>query len=140
MGGFRPGINRPIIANFLWYGDISAILSAKKSLPKGIYVKEDIPKVMDDRNRILRPYSKAANALHMKSSVNKGKLRIDCALYTCDDLHQIAQEVISTMNHEKEDKEKMISFGPQSVFSNMNNTSFVIDNITYKNCEQYIQS
>ena len=35
LGAKRPGYNRPIIANFPWYGDVTAILNAKMHLPKG---------------------------------------------------------------------------------------------------------
>ena len=60
LGTYKSGYNRPIIANFMWYGDVTSILSIKTNLPKGVYVKEDIPKIWEDRNRVLKPYSVAA--------------------------------------------------------------------------------
>ena len=140
LGGYKAGTNRPIIANFLWFGDVTAILSIKNQLPKGVYIREDIPKVWDDRNRILRPYSYAAKNKELNSYVSKGKLHIDGAVYTCESLDNIPPAIKSEMHHEREDSEKLIYFGPQSDFSNMNYSPFKVDNVTYTSTEQYIQS
>ena len=140
LGSYRTGYNRPIIANFMWYGDVTSILSIKSRLPRGLYIKEYIPKTWEDRNRILKPYSTVAKQLEMPAYVSKGKLNIDGAIYTCDSINNIPSAVVDKLNNEKKDNEKLVYFSPQSEFSNMHPSPFTVDNVTYSSAEQYIQS
>ena len=34
---------RPIIANFMWYGDVTSILKVKSKLPSGVYINAGLP-------------------------------------------------------------------------------------------------
>ena len=137
LGKKAVGYNRPIIANFLWYGDITKILSIKQQFPKGIYVKEDLPKMWEDKRRVLRPYSKIASTLNLRSVLTKDKLVINGVVYQVTDLNKLPIEVRSKLECEKQDEEKLVYFGPQSPFSNMHLCNFSVDNVPYNSVEQF---
>ena len=140
MGKKSAGYNRPIIANFPWYGDITRILSIKTKLPKGVFVKEDLPEVWEDKSCILRPYSKIASSMEMSTTLSKDKLIINGVVYQIDNLASIPDEIKAKISVEKQDEEKLVYFGPQSVFSNMHPCHFSVDNTHYNSVEQYFQS
>ena len=143
LGPYKAGVNRNIIANFLWYGDITDILANKKRLPKGVYVKTDIPKVWDDRMRMLRPMYKALRddpKVDETVSLSKGKLFVGKSSYTPNMMSDLANRFPNANPCEKEDENTIGFLGPYSPFSNMNLCKFKVDNVEYKSAEHYIQS
>ena len=143
MGPYKAGVNRNIIVNFMWFGDITSILENKSKLPKGVYVKPDLPKIWDDRMRMLRPVYKALRddtKVTENVSLSKGKLRVGKAEYSADSMSQLAERYPNLSPCEKENETTIAYLGPYSPYSNMNLSSFVIDNRTYRSAEHYIQS
>ena len=138
LGKRQVGYNRSIIANFHWFGDVTNILVIKNRLPKGIYIKEDLPKVWEDSHRVLRPFCRAASSLNKLTSLSKGKIYIDSTQYTCEDIASIPADVGDLAKSEKTDDEKVLYFGPQSEYSNMSLSPFRVENIEYHSNEQYI--
>ena len=63
FGPHKSNRTRPIMANFLWFGDVSNILQGRSKLPRGVYVNEDLPKARVERRRILRPVLKVASKM-----------------------------------------------------------------------------
>ena len=52
------GQPRPIITNFLWYGDVTSMLKVKSKLPSGVYINEDSPSEWIECRKLLRPVMK----------------------------------------------------------------------------------
>ena len=143
LGQKKNGVNRPIIANFPWYGDVNTILNSKMHLPKGIYVKTDIPKIWDERMRVLRPmYREIYAATSDKSSVKltKGKLIVNKKVYLPDDVEELKKDYPNANPCEKESDDKVIYFGLMSIYSNMYPATFTLDGQEFSSTEQYLQS
>ena len=122
LGVKRVGYNRPIIANFPWYGDVTAILNSKMHLPKRIYVKTDIPKVWDERMRLMRPMFKEIQSVTSDKStvkLTKGKLIVNKKVYLPENIEDLKKEYPDANPCKKEDDERVVFFGPMSGFSNM---------------------
>ena len=80
VGHYKNGVTRPIIANFLWYGDITNILHNRSKLPRGVYVNEDLPRIWVDRRRFLRPILRTASRMEKyrgKCKLHQDKLSLD---------------------------------------------------------------
>ena len=119
LGPFKSGYNRPIIANFLWYGDIMNILNEKKNLPKGIYVKVDIPKKWDERSRLLRPmYKKLREHAEVADQVKltKGRLIVKGDIYQPDNLSELAGKYPQVLPGEQESDTAIGFLGPGTPF------------------------
>ena len=79
-GPFDVNKNRRILCTFNWYYDVQVILRHRKSMPRGVFVSEDLPEEWVDRRRILKPIYNAAKRkdnLKSKTYMTKDKLVID---------------------------------------------------------------
>ena len=90
LGRFSKHQPRPIIVNFLWYGDVISILKVKSKLPSGMHINEDLPSAWVECRKLLRPVMKEALKLeHYKCKVKlqQDKLVINNVSYCVDTLH-----------------------------------------------------
>ena len=60
IGRFNKHQPRPIIANFLFYGDVTSILKVKSKLPSGMYINEYLPSEWVECRKLLRHVIKEA--------------------------------------------------------------------------------
>ena len=143
LGPKRVGENRAIIANFPWFGDVTTILENKKKLPKGIFVKTDLPKRWDENSRLLRPWFKAlrdnTDLTYHDLKLTKGKLIVQDQVYAPSSTQELNEKFPNIHPCEKSNADTIAFFGPASIYSNMNLTTFRVDNVMYRSSEHYIQ-
>ena len=145
-GSFKPGVNRRVICAFNWYYDVQCILRGRKSLPKGVYVSEDLPEEWVDKRKVLKPIYNAAKRmenLKLKTHLSKDKLRIDSTMHSAgpdSNLNEVNAVVDTVSTCQKNDNKKILFLGSLSPYSNLYQSNFSIDNTTYTRVEQFIQS
>ena len=77
-GRYKPSKTRRLLCVFNWYVDVQFILKHKKSLPKGIFVNEDLPEEWKDRRKILKLIFNAARRnSNLTTHMSKDKLVIN---------------------------------------------------------------
>ena len=126
-----------------WYHDVQCILKNRKSLPKDIYVTEDLPEEWVDRRRVLKLIFNAARHtenLKEKLFLTKDKLVIDGKTYTANTAIEANSVIDVPGTCQRSDSEKTIFFGIHLIFSNMHTARFSVENVTYNCVEQMLQS
>ena len=145
-GSFKPGVNQRVICAFNWYYDVQCILKARKSLPKNVYVSEDLLEEWIDRRKVLKPIfntAKRMESLKDKTYLNKDKLVINGKYYMAgpeSNLTDVNDVVDTVSTCERSDEDKIVFLGSLSPYSNLYQSKFAIDNISYTCAEQYIKS
>ena len=130
---------RPIVNTFLYNYDKSYLLSAKKHLPKGVFVGDEFHKEVQQSCTILRPVLKLAN----KTDSYKGKCNMEVhhlvikgTKHDISNIHGLPSEISCMAATQKTDKDMVCYFGQLSPFSNFH---FIVDDFEFVNSEQYIQ-
>ena len=134
---------RPITANFLLHGNVTSILKVKSKLPSGVYISEDLPSEWVECRKFLRPGMKEALKLeHYKGKIKlqQDKLVINNVSYSVDTLHELSKDIVAQSSCQKISDKTIAFFGPHSIYSNMNWSPFVADNVYYRSSEHYIQA
>ena len=145
VGPFIGGRRRPVIAHFHWFGDHQAIYRSRGQFPKGIYVNEDLPPEIDDRNRELRPIAKIASKLNEykgKVRLDRGKLIVKGKTYTVrptNNLHELPDDLNPIKLTTREDADNIAFLRSLNPLSNLHPAPLKIDNDKYNSSEQYIQ-
>lgn len=146
LGPKRKFGSRSIIAQFNWYGDVTAILGNKACLPSDAFVSEDFPEEWVNRRRLLRPmWRKARSIPKFKDGayLSRDKLFIDGKQFTVapwNNLHELPKEIIPSETCERRDDQTVAFLGPHSVFSNFHQASFIENGVRYVSPEQIIQA
>ena len=77
-GRYKPSKTRRLLCVFNWYVDVQFILKHKKSLPKGIFVNEDLPEEWNDCRKILKLiFNVARRNSNLTTHMSKDKLVIN---------------------------------------------------------------
>ena len=142
-GPFKAGINRRVICAFNWYYDVQCVLRSRKSLPRGVYVSEDLPEEWVDRRRILKPVFNAAKRkddLKDDTHLSKDRLVISGKTYTVENITEAGAVLNLSSTCENSDEKTILFQGLFSPFSNFYQSKFTINNVTYNSAEQFIQS
>ena len=136
-GGFKPTSTRRIICCFNWNYDAQCILRNRKSLPRGVYVNEDLLEEWIDRRRILKPiYNAVERQEKLKSStfLKKDKLVIKGKTFSVapESNYLDASRFLNLQDTcQRSDENMTIFLGIHSIFSNLHPSKFSIDNVTY---------
>lgn len=86
FGRFYRGKDRPIVARFLYHGDLVHVLkNAHKLQGKSYGIHEQFPKEIEDRRRLLYPIQKRCRKAGQKTKLVRDKLFIDGKLYEPQD-------------------------------------------------------
>ena len=145
-GPYKIGMTRRILCCFNWQYDLQCVLKNRKMLPTGMFVSEDFPEEWADRRRILRPLFNAAKRKDdLKSStfMSKDKLIINGKTISAGPISNVMDvnalfDVPSTC--QRTDETTIAFLGSHSVFSNLHDCNFVVNNTKYCSSEQLIQS
>ena len=142
-GSFRETRCRRVLCTFNWYRDAQTILRNRKSLPKGVYVQEDLPEPWSDRRKVLKPIFNAAKRVEkLKKSTyfTKDKLVIDGKVFSTENYTDANAMLDLAATCQRKDNDKLIFLGMHSVYSNFHPAGFTLNNIKYSSAEQFIQS
>ena len=143
LGPYVRGRNRPIICHFARYYDVELLMKNRSQLPNNVYVREDFPTQIEDRRRILRPiFNKAKKTDQFKGKCRLvyDKLILDGKTFSVNNLDKLPKNLQPRSMAERHCEDTVVFFTKGSPFSNFYAASFVKDQITYVNNEQYIQS
>ena len=113
---------RPIIANFLWYGNVTSILKVKSKLPSGMYINEDLPSEWVECRNLLRPVMKEPLKLEDykgKVKLQQDKLIINNISYSVDTLQELPKHTMAESSCQKVSDKTLAFFGSHSIYSNM---------------------
>ena len=145
-GAYKEGQNRRILCTFNWHYEAQCVLRNRSSLPKGVYISEDLPEEWVNRCKVLKPIFNAAkcmDTLKKSTKLSKDKLIIAGRTYSVAPTNNLDElggvlNVANICQHSND--ETIIFLGSHSPFSNLYHSSLVIDNETYNSVEQHVQS
>lgn len=146
VGPFFKDHCRPIVCHFMRYCDAQIVLRNSSQMPRDVFVREDLPPVIGNRRRILRPIfikAKKMDAYKGKCRLMYDKLIISGKAFTVEplnNLHELPFELNPRNSAEKQNEEAIVFFTQGSPLSNFHHAPFMKDNIGYSCSEQYIQA
>ena len=129
---------RTVIIKFHWFGDRTAVWQARKNLKgSNIFIKEDFPKEIEDKRRILRPVLQKALSSGKEAFLNVDTLIIDKMRYTVNDLSKLPRDLHPENIATVELGNMLLFFGGQSPLSNFYKSTFEVQGQNYDWVEQF---
>ena len=143
-GYYRHGYLRPIIVEFHSHIDVMLILNGKRNLPKGVFVREYLPKELERQRRtMLQVYLKAKSMdeYHKKCRMDREKLIIKGKEYTVKNLDDLPSAELHPIKLcEKQEESVVAFFGKGSPLSNFHRCNINYDGYMFTSVEQILQS
>ena len=122
--------------------DKSYLFSAKKHLPKGVFVENDFPNEVQQSHTIFRLVLKLAN----KTDSYEGKCKMEGhhfvikgTKYDISNIHELPSEISGMAATQKWTMTWYAVLGSSAHFINFHASNFIVDDCEFVNSEQYIQ-
>lgn len=131
----------PIYCRFASINDRNRVFSSVKKLKDSPYViREDFPKEIVDKRRILYPVYKNALKSGKSAKLIGDKLIIDGVHYDVQTVNKIPHLLPPPRQYEKITDVTVAFFGEGSMFSNFHKCEFVVNGDSFASVEAYYQS
>ncbi len=144
VGPFKRNSNRDIIVRFLDYNDKKAASAGRDHYDKGIFVKSDHTKEINNAQRSLKPILKVVKDTPFGEKgrvvVRDGVVIVDGKRFTIRQLHSLPAGINFYLNNHVTTEDMLAFFGCLSPFSNFFWSPIEVDGDKYCCGEQYISA
>ena len=140
---------RQLIVQFVNFGGRESVWNKRSTLAgSNIWIKEDYPRDIEERRKILWPYARAARMGDPRNpkgrisvSLKMDKLMINNQAFTTENIDNVPEYVKSRVENPPSTikmNDVTIFFTKSSPFSNFHRCEFEIDDVKFSSVEQYL--
>ena len=143
LGKFNPNKQRTVLMEFHNYTDVLLILEHKHQLPNGVYAREYLPEIMEERRQeMLKIYlhAKKLPEYQRKCRMEMDTLILKGKTYTVGNVHELPSNLAPSKICERRDTNHVAFFGGGTPLSNFYPCPITYEGFKYCSVEQILQS